>query len=74
MPSEEDTITMPIDHVSVTLAAKILGVTSRTMRRWIRDGTVKAWRLPGKHARIPRAEIEKILRTSGTDVTKAHIH
>lgn len=52
------------DHVTVTGAAAELGVSIRTVRRWLKDGTLAGVRLPGRGGgewRIPRAAIDRLL-------------
>jgi predicted site-specific integrase-resolvase len=55
---------MPIDHVSVPMAAKMLGKHPETLRRWIRDGKVSVIHFPSGQIGVPRRVIEKILATS----------
>lgn len=43
-------------------AARILGVTARTVQLWAESGVVKAWKTPGGHRRIQAAELEKLLK------------
>ena len=38
-----------------------LGISYSTLRRWIRDGKIKAVRTPTGRIRIPKSEIERIL-------------
>jgi excisionase family DNA binding protein len=59
---------MPIDHVSVPTAAKILGRHPDTIRRWIRDGQISVLRLPGRQPRISRATIARLLSENKTSV------
>jgi excisionase family DNA binding protein len=41
-----------------------LGISKRTLYRWIKTGKMKAIVLPSGRIRIPREEVEKILRAS----------
>jgi len=41
-------------------AAKRLGVTPRTIRNWVRDGTLTAYRPSQRITRIPAAEVERL--------------
>ncbi len=55
-------------------AAKILGVSVRTAQLWVENGSLKAWKTPGKHRRILRSSVEALLaeRSGGTATTDAH--
>ena len=41
-----------------------LGISKRTLYRWIKTGKIKAVVLPSGRIRIPREEVEKILRAT----------
>jgi excisionase family DNA binding protein len=43
-------------------AARMLRVGVSTLTRWVRLGQMRAVRLPSGHYRIPREEVEKLLR------------
>lgn len=43
------------------LAAERLGVSVRTVQLWVENGTLKAWKTPGKHRRILRSSVEVLL-------------
>ena len=43
------------------LAAERLGVSVRTVQLWVENGTLKAWKTPGKHRRILRSSVELLL-------------
>jgi excisionase family DNA binding protein len=61
-------------YVTVTTAAKRLGVCAETIRRWIRSGKIPAVRLPSQQVRISSVVIENILATPATPYNKRHIH
>jgi len=42
-------------------AAKLLGVSFPTVKRWIYAGKIKAIKTPAKHYRIPESEIRRLL-------------
>ncbi|KAF0247745.1 MAG: putative resolvase [bacterium] len=42
-------------------AAKLLGVSTRTIHRWDKDGKIQSIRTPTKMRRIPLSEVERIL-------------
>jgi excisionase family DNA binding protein len=47
--------------VTVGQAATDFGVTSATVRNWIRKGYLQAIRLPSGHHRIPESEVTRML-------------
>jgi excisionase family DNA binding protein len=49
--------------LSLSEAAKILGVTTQTLRNWDRAGKIKTIRTLGAHRRISVSEIEKLQQT-----------
>lgn len=48
-----------------TEAAEKLGISTTTVWSWCRKGLIKAWRTPGGHYRIPREELERLLKEQG---------
>jgi putative resolvase len=42
-------------------AAKILGVTERTLVNWDAAGTIKTTRTPGNQRRVPESEVNRLL-------------
>ena len=42
--------------------ARLLDVSPATAVNWIRAGKLRAWRTPGGHRRVPRAELLRFLR------------
>lgn len=57
----------PDDLLSVSDAAKLLGVHVVTIRRWTDDGRLAVVRTPGGHRRIPRSAAERVGRESQPD-------
>lgn len=47
-------------------AAKALGVSPKTLRRYWKKGTIKAIRLPSGRLRYPKGEIERILQNQAS--------
>ncbi len=41
--------------------AKLLGTTDTSVKRWIRNGLLKAYKTPGGHRRIPRPSLERFI-------------
>jgi excisionase family DNA binding protein len=48
------------EHVSLSKASKMLGVTSRTLRQWDAAGKLQTIRTVGNHRRIPINEIHRL--------------
>ena len=51
------------DFFSVADLAELLGVTKRTVHRWIKEGQIKYMRLGKKLIRFNRSHIEDFLNT-----------
>lgn len=49
-------------YYSIECAAETLGVTTRSIRRWIADGTIPAYRIGAKVVRIPEDALAGALR------------
>jgi excisionase family DNA binding protein len=48
-------------QLTISEAAKRLGVSRNTMRRLVDEGKVRGWRIPGsKHRRVPESEIVRL--------------
>lgn len=52
----------PAKLVSIAEAAEYLGVTTRSIREWITEGRLPAYRVGPKVIRIKMADLEKQLR------------
>jgi excisionase family DNA binding protein len=46
---------------STAEAAKMLGVSHRTIQLWVESGTLQAWKTAGGHRRISSTSVEKLL-------------
>lgn len=58
------------EYITTTEAARLLGVTSQTIRNWIRSGKITTEPTMGGHNRIPVAQpviAEAQPDTAGTD-------
>lgn len=55
-------------------ACKLLGVSYTTLRRWIREGRVKAVRTVGGKYRVPESEVRRILSGAETREVRAIIY
>lgn len=49
------------DLIGAEAAAHLLGIHSRTLRRWAREGRIPAVRLPSGRYKFWRADIEALL-------------
>ena len=49
------------DVMGTRLAAETLGVSVRTVQLWVENGTLRAWKTPGKHRRILRSSVEALI-------------
>ncbi|AYN57568.1 DNA binding protein [Arthrobacter phage Corgi] len=50
--------------VSITDAANILGVSARTVKRYVADGHLDAGELPHGQVRLARAQVIGLVRTT----------
>jgi len=46
---------------------KILRIDRRTLWKWIKDGKIKAIKLPSGRYRFPESELKRILEATGDD-------
>jgi excisionase family DNA binding protein len=49
------------DYISVGFIAKYCGVSNTTVLRWINTGQLPAFKLPGGHFRIEKANFSRFL-------------
>ncbi|MDF0605107.1 excisionase family DNA-binding protein [Neisseriaceae bacterium TC5R-5] len=57
------------DLISTGEAAKLLGVSLRTIQLWVESNTLRAWKTVGGHRRLSRSEVEA-MATQQADVIK----
>ena len=57
---------MPREYYSVSEAAKALGISVDTVRRWDRQGRIKAERDSGNHRVVPASEIDRLRGEPGS--------
>jgi molybdopterin-binding protein len=57
---------MPKASYSASEAARELGISVDTLRRWDRDGRIRTERDAGNRRRVPRSEIERLRGEDGT--------
>jgi molybdopterin-binding protein len=57
---------MPREYYSVSEAAKTLGISVDTLRRWDRQGRIKADRDKSNRRVVPASEIERLRGDSGS--------
>lgn len=49
------------DYCSTEEAAKVLGVSLRTIRLWVESGALQAWKTPGGHRRVTVRSLRKLV-------------
>ena len=54
------------DEITTSEAAKILGVTSRTVRNWASEGKLPCTYTEGGHRRFSAAEVQSFLEQKST--------
>lgn len=50
------------EYLAISGAAALVGVSVDTLRRWERDGRIRAVRTPTGHRRFKRSDMEALLR------------
>jgi len=60
------------EFYSTAEAAKILGVSHRTIQLWVEAGTLQAWKTAGGHRRITAASVEKLLEGRHQTLSPKH--
>jgi excisionase family DNA binding protein len=63
-PEESGSATPSTGLVSPCVAARTLGVSTSTVRRWIAEGRLAASRTPGGHRRVSLAELRRAVLSS----------
>ena len=56
----------PVQMLTCPEAAKELGVSADTVRRWVKAGTIAHVVWPGSRPRIPRAEVNRLLKAKAS--------
>lgn len=64
--TEDHMSTTPTDLIGTTEAARLLGLTSQTIRQWVADGRLKGYRV-GRLTKVSRAEVVASARPIGSD-------
>lgn len=49
-------------ELSIGKAARVLAISTKTLIRWEESGIIRCRRSPGNHRRIPRSELQRLLR------------
>ena len=62
-PTPAKTPGFPDDLISSVIAAKLLSVSTMTVRRWISDGTLPAYRM-GKLFKVRRSDVSAFIEAS----------
>jgi molybdopterin-binding protein len=62
---------MPRDSYSASEAARALGISLDTLRRWDRDGRIRTGRDAGNRRIVPASEVERLRGGRGSDELSA---
>jgi len=62
---------MPREEFSATEAARMLGISLDTLRRWDREGKIDVRRDPANRRVVPAAEIDRLRGSEGSNVSSA---
>lgn len=65
---------MPKETLTAAEAARALGISLDTLRRWDRDGKIRVERDRANRRIVPRSEIERLRGADGSDVLSARNH
>lgn len=57
-----------IDHLTVTQVSRVTGVSSSSLKRWIDEGRLAAWKTAGGHRRIAVGEVLRFVREQRIEV------
>jgi len=71
MKPTSDSSTPPPNWLSLSQAARILGVHPTTLRRWSDEGTIRCLRTPGGHRRFLQGDLEAFLEAQIEDPSPA---
>lgn len=63
MPMQSKHAAFNAEHLPISAAAALIGVSTDTLRRWEKDGRISAVRTPTNHRRFLRSDIEALLTT-----------
>jgi putative resolvase len=55
------------EHLTLSKAAKTLGVSTQTLRNWDKEGKLQTIRSAGNHRRIPSSEVKRLLNEVDLD-------
>jgi len=58
---------------SISGAAEHLGVSALTLRKWVAQAKVRAFRTPGGHRRFRKSDLDAILNYDEKAVNKLHL-
>lgn len=54
-------------------AAKLLGVSLRTVQLWVENGSLRAWKTPGGHRRVLKESVDEVLKKRHLQSTPGEI-
>ena len=59
--------TLVEDYATIDEAAALMRVAPSTIRRWIREGTLPAFRVGQRRLAVKRTDLADLIRPAGTD-------
>jgi len=59
------------EWLDIREAAELLGIGTSTLRRYVADGKVQAYRLPGRQLRFKREDLEALLELDSQEVRES---
>jgi len=59
------------EWLSISEGADFLGVSVSTLRRYVADGKVQAYRLPGRQLRFKREDLEALLELDSQETRES---
>ena len=65
---------MEDELVTVSRAARLMGLSRAQMYNWVKQGRVRAYRLPTGKYRIPLSELERLINESNPEQERFYFH
>ncbi len=62
------------DYYSTVEAAKLLGVSVRTVQLWVENGSLEAWKTAGGHRRIVSSSVDEYISAQNIDTDQGNAH
>jgi excisionase family DNA binding protein len=65
---------MPNNYITTREASELCGVHTSSIKRWVRQGIIQAFRTAGGHRRIPALEIYRFLKRQGMPIPEKFVN